>query len=382
MNNHDPIRGVSSDLAKAVLQEVNPEAAAHFDVVKERVFEPHFGDVGMGLPKPLASAAYFLFSLFEALNDQGVQRAISSASRMEEAFQVLIEEVAKRMSRYAHSEETSRIRQGIEGVFAEHPSWVDQTLSAVFKTPGGDIPGSPRTDAGQSDPLEILERCALKVVDSQGRVSTGFVLCPRGHMLTPEHVARGHSSLKVAYRYRTPEGHKREIEGRAQRVYADSDKDFSVFQLDGGTYKRLQDAGLTPPPLAVEWQPRNWVLCLGYQEQEIFADPITVEAFIKPHDPIRAIRFRDGHEQECLVFVIPRDHPSVVPGMSGGPVLNLNTRKVIAMVTGATLEAWVKQRWRSEEIWELISSGIYGFATPLSDVADSWPEFGRCCLQG
>jgi len=351
--NLQSIRGVSSDLAKGVLKEIAPGALADFGRVERSVFEGTYG-----LPENLEFAAALLYGIAQAFNHIQ-EEAILSATAPEEVAELMVKEVLALVST-----RPGKVKEGFETYFKQNPSAVDLIFGAFLP------PFKVRGDA--PDPLNRLEAGVLKVTDRQGRISTAFALCEEGHVLTARHVVQGQDRIEVSF--------KDQEQAWAEVIHSDQNRDIAILQISPNDWQRLRGVGLVPLPLSLTWQPRDWVLCLGYQEQDIFADPVSVEAFIKPHDSIHRIRFRDGYEQRCLLLVIPRDYPHIAPGMSGGPVLDLRTGRVIGMVTGATREAWVRQRWRNEEIWELIS-GIYGFATPLSDVADSWPAFKECCIK-
>lgn len=370
------VRSVSWELAKGVLEQLKPEALRFERRQVERIAFPREAYLGK-LDEDLVFAARLLSaaaqSLLTAVEGEETDELFSTPP--EKLAETMVRRVQGEILRRKAEVDSQEVGAALAGFFKQQPSAID-LIMALFLS---------RAEHGcqEGDPLGIMTRSIVKVTDPQGRVSTGFAFCKQGHVLTAEHVVRGCKTVDVAFRYSGNEG--KPLETPAQQatvVHADRDRDFAVLQVSRQAWERFQEVGLARPSLSLEWQHRDWVLCLGYQEQEIFADPLSVEAFVKPRDPLLAVRFRDGFEQQCLVLVVPRDHPSVVPGMSGGPVLNLDACKVIAMVTGATREAWVRQRWQGEDVWESISSARYGFATPLSDVRDSWPEFEKCCLKG
>lgn len=354
------LRETAWDLTAGVLRRVRPEAL-RFDKkeVQRAAFPP---DVLLGKrDENLLFAGAVLRLLDRALRTLD-QREVLLSSFPEE----LADNVVKRVQTQAKSlPDIKQMTTALWELFKRNPS----ILVSIFE---GFLPlMEPKA---LCDPVEILGKCVLKIIDPKGRVSTGFAVSSDGYIVTANHVVESYEELEIELRYPSSAG-KRSESSHARVVHADRTRDVAVLQVEGGEWNRFRKAGLTPPTLSFDWQPRDWVLCIGYQEQDIFADPVTVEAFIKPWDPVSSVKFRDGLEQECLVLVIPRDNPAVVPGMSGGPILNLRTCQVIAMVTGATREAWVRQRWEEEDIWESISSARYGFATPLSDVAKSWPKF-------
>ena len=379
------LRDTAWDLTAGVLAQIKPEALKFGKNEVENIAFPR--EVRLGPEAYLGPKYYFDFvrpldndALIAASLLRLIAHALKGLKQQEVLQSSSPEELAERVIRQAETQgdwgkgliDLKRVTEALWEVFKLRPSIADSIFEFFLELP---------CIKEEAEPIEILRRCVLKIIDSHGRMSTGFALCRCGHVLTAEHVVGGHREIEIVFRYSTSNGKKQELMGWAKVIHTDQHRDVAILQVQGSEWERFKMGGLAPPPLSLEWQPCDKILCLGYQEQEIFADPSTVEAFIRPWDPILSVRFRDGSERDSLVVVIPRDYPTVVPGMSGGPVINLRTRKVMAMVTGATREAWVRQRWKSEEIWELISSARYGFATPLSWVAESWPEFRECCLK-
>lgn len=360
------VRALSSTLAKGVLAEIDPRAVEHFERIERNVFEAAFG-----LPPDLEFSAALLQAIAQALTEMS-QEEILSAITPEELAEKVVKEILVRFGEHRGELACKNVKRGFENFFSQRPSILDWLL-AVSLSLSRPFPSEMQWE--ELAQINSFKRGILKVIDHQGCTSTGFALCDQGHVLTAEHVARGHEKIEVCFRCSA-----RELEGWAQVIHLDREKDIAILQISPENWRALRRIGLTPISFSLEWQPRDWVLCFGYQEQELFIDPIIVEAYIKPWDPVRTVLFRDGSQKECLVLVIPRDHPQVAPGISGGPVINLRTFRVMAMVTGTTREVWVKQKWLGEEVWECISPARYAFAVPLSKVNESWPEFSRCCL--
>jgi hypothetical protein len=65
--------------------------------------------------------------------------------------------------------------------------------------------------------------------------------------------------------------------------------------------------------------------------------------------------------------------------MSGGPILDLETGGVMAMITGAQAVS-IHQPYSKKT--EKLPVAEYGFGVFLSDVANSWPEFKQYCPTG
>jgi len=365
------VRGVAWMVTEGVLEQVQPEALSFSRETIEKVADSPLAGIDLGEDKKklLRAAATILSSVREAIR-HAVKAIVQKGPREIRRP----EDVAEMVKQYLRAQQvsgelgTEELGAALDGFFKQHPSSIDQIFGLSLAPP-----------APVCDPLATLTSGLLKVVDPQGRVSSGFAISEEGHVLTAAHVVGRYDEVSIAFRYRTPGGNSQEESVQATVVHRDTDEDICILQCSQQDWKGLTELGLDAPPLGLEWRPSSWVLCLGYQEQQIFADPVTVEAFIKRWDSVRAVRFRDGRAQECLVLVIPLHAPAIVPGMSGAPLMDLESCQVIGMVTGATREAWVRQEWEGEEIWELIA-GRYGFAIPLTKVRESWPLFQKHCL--
>ena len=292
-------------------------------------------------------------------------QAIKQAPSIEE-LEAIIREGISDQFRKLKKLEVERATQALEETLAEQPSLLDRIAVAP-------LPPFEKHRLQQME--QELEDCVLKVVDrdDKGReiVSTAFVLCEQGHVLTAAHVAlQEDRPLTIEHRGQ---------EGFAQVELIDRNQDLAIMRLEEEVWDRIRDKGAKPPPLSLREAAQmrgDPILCLGYQEHHVFLDPIWASGWISPHYPLRKVQFRDGHRQTCLVLIMGAAH--IVEGMSGGPVLSLETGEVVAMVTGATRRVF--QKWR--DLWEETSPAVYGFAVPISNVAASWPEIERCCFQG
>ncbi len=371
---NDAVQNVGWDLTEAILEQIEPTALRYKRRHIERAASQRDAFLGEK-DDALALAAMLLNVATQVLQQaaQGEGREALLSVQPERAAAMVAERVQGEIGAREAAGSADEVGAALRSYFSQHPSSVDSILGLLLAS--SEAPPTPASS-------DTLSRCVLKLVDGQEHVSTGFVICKHGHVLTAEHVVQGMEEIKVEFRRRKQDGQKVEHSCKASVEHADPERDVAILKLHPGQWEALEEAGAECPELSTQWQPRDCVLCSGYQEHHTFADPFMVEAFVKAHDPLLAVRFRDGVEQECLVLVIPRDNPAVVPGMSGGPVLNTISGRqgVVAMVMGATREAWVRQRWQGEDLWELASSGRYGFAVPLSHVKESWRAFDTCCL--
>ena len=294
--------------------------------------------------------------------------------------------------------EPNRVVRELEKAFTEHPSLLDRA-SVVARQP-------LEIEAEQAQHLEWeLEHRVLKVIDDQGAISTAFALCEQGHILTAAHVALDENNsprrLKLAFRYGDVRA-RTEKETREHAIVrvSSTSKDFAILQLAHQDWREFRSCGLLGDredqkqervrlALRDENSLRGHpVLCFGYQAQPTrdghrFKDPCPVRATVARHKPVRNIEFVDKyghviHEQSCLVLIIAEGEERIGKGMSGGPILDLQTGEVIAMTTGAQRMGQIQQPYKNRK--ERLPLAEYGFGVLLSDIAESWPEFERCCL--
>ena len=364
------VDGVAWVVTEGVLERVRPEVLPVDKGRIEQLASSPLQAVDLGrCAASLRSAATIFRTIREAIRQAVEYIAQGGPGEIKGR-----EDVADLIKQYLESQRMSGdldvdLLRVLEDFFSQHPSSVDQIFGLSLSPPA----------SLRCEPLGTLTRGLLKVVDPQGHISSAFAISEQGYVLTAAHAVGRHEEVHLVFQYRSPTGglHERDVQGTV--VHHDVERDICILWCPPQSWNELASLGLCAPPLGLDWRPGSWVLCLGYQEQEIFLDPVAVEAFVKRWDPVHAVRFRDGHEQGCLVLTIPHRAPPIVPGMSGAPVMDLDRCRVIGMVTGATREAWVRQEWRGEEIWELIT-GRYGFVIPLTRVRETWPLFREYCL--
>lgn len=379
MQSHDgSIRKVSCDIAESVIKRIKPEALQRFGMKKivRRALsdEAYLGPVD----DALEIASHILQSIVHAIRTKG--EAIDKAPTLEDIVAIVLDDVSSRLSGVGSQADARKVAEGLKTAFTEHPSLLDRIASAVL---------NPfEMEEGQLQQLEHrLKQCVLKIVDhgpNQDWVGTAFALCERGHILTAAHVLGEGHPLTISFQNQKVRVRKWE----ELVVYLNRGKDIAILELDRHSLDKFQEAGLKPPALAVRDANsirRDPVLCLGYQTALIrdaarFIDPAPAEARVATHYPIRQIEFtEDGYVQECLVLVIAEGDERIVHGMSGGPILNLRTGEVIAMITGAERVGRIRQPFRNRE--EELPLAEYGFGVLLNDIVEDWPEFGVCCLQ-
>jgi hypothetical protein len=358
------IRSLSTDIARELLAGVEPRLLDHFHLVKEAAFGGPLAAVFLGDNETLLALAEVLRAIADTIEDKGesVYKTSSRANATSMLYNAILERLEKRQQKERSVIFTEKLDEILQKKISEILPIISPLISA------------------NKQQKKILEQCVLKICDGKS-VSTGFALCKRGHLLTAAHAVSRSRNVEVIFEF---ENHKEQ--GKAHVIhYLDEQpglrRDIAILLVEAEDWQRFERAGLRPAPLAFDWKCRDPVLCLGYQEQHITDKPRYIGASIDPWDPVLPIKFGEGDEtrqesQDCLVLTWRPGEGQITFGMSGGPVLNLRTNKVIAVVIGAELPAWQRQG----DIWVQVCPG-YGFAIPLNYVAESWPEFRECCLK-
>lgn len=111
-----------------------------------------------------------------------------------------------------------------------------------------------------------------------------------------------------------------------------------------------------------EWHRGDRVYVVGFQEQNEFAEPVGIDSNISEYNWYAHPIF-GSNQQEVINFI--SDGIQFRPGMSGAPILNLESGKVCAVQTGYRPQApGVQYR---------------GYGIELKHLYDSWPEFRVIC---
>ena len=387
----EAIRLVSCDIVKNLLRRLRPEISAQFPEIERRAFPRSLEDFKLG-PSIYAD---ILREIFQTLRTKG--EVIDQVSTVEDVAMIILEDLFSRLSQLELKGELEpkRIASELEKAFAEHPSLLDRV--SVVVQPSFEI------EVEKLQQIErMLESHVLKVIDDEGAISTAFALCQHGHILTAAHVALDKEnrprSLRLAFRCGGVRDRKEE-ESADPVIIKDSNTsiDTSLLQISSRDWEKFLCCGLLGgqrqqslrPALRDENSLRGHpVLCFGYQAQPTreghrFIDPCPVRANVARHNPVRNIEFVDEkglvtHTQPCLVLVIAEGEERIGHGMSGGPILDLETGEIIAMITGAQRLGRIHQPYGKGE--ERLPLAEYGFGVLLRDVAESWPEFQECCL--
>jgi hypothetical protein len=383
------IQLLSCDIGKHIFEEVDPAILNQFSEIERAVFPRDLQDVRFGVQSPYTQ---ILKAVFQTIRTRG--QAVDTAPTIEDVALEILDNVFSQLGELELREdlEPARIAKELENAFTKHPSLLDRASAAVQQPLKITLEKQQRLE-------EVLEHCVLKVIDEEKAISTAFAICNKGHILTAGHVAvdevNRFRSLRLVYRNGEVRSRKeKETIEPVSVKELNSSIDAALLQLASRDWKAFQDRGLLRNPLELSIQDENYlrghhVLCFGYQSQRNrdghrMIDPSPVPATVARHNPVRNIEFVNEygniiHTQPCLVLIIAEGEERIGKGMSGGPVLDLETGKVIAMVTGAQRLGRIRQPYGRGE--ERLPLAEYGFGVLLRDIGESWPELGNCCLK-
>lgn len=215
----------------------------------------------------------------------------------------------------------------------------------------------------------LLVRFVVKVVDPVDSItSTAFFVNEKGFLLTCWHVVEpGFAGVVrdwvwVGYRGERYKAHV--LKGVSNR-----NKDLAVLRVLGEEFQRLQYSGFEVAPLAFPYQPADPVAALGYQRHDMLADPLLLRGYLDPDNTPLTVALVDATgvmfaTQQCLAVAFRHAHFDL--GMSGAPLLDTHTSRVVGMVAGVLPTS-------------IPTHQPLGFAVPLRDVPLSWSDFAGDC---
>jgi hypothetical protein len=212
----------------------------------------------------------------------------------------------------------------------------------------------------------FLSRFVVKVVDPQDHsFSTGFFVGDAGFLLTCWHVAdpdfAGALRAWVWVEYRG-----RRYKAHLQAHLSRRGQDLAVLQVRGSELSRLRKHGFEVAPLGFAHRPCDPVAALGYQRLDVVSDALLLPGHIDAHNTPLAVPVTPGVEQACLAITFRHAHCDL--GMSGAPLLNLRTGRVIGVVAGL-----LDNRALSSRRGQVVAEPL-GFAVPLSAANLSWGD--------
>jgi S1-C subfamily serine protease len=360
----EAIRIASRAVAQELFRTVAPGVLDAYDEAQRLAKPGALRDVKLGAPgESLNAAEQFLRAIAQAIRMRGGD--IYGADSRPAGANVALTAVLESLSAPHQLDLVKHLLMMLPDVLR---TTLDEMIPAISPWPVIDDVQRAR-----------LRNCVVRIEDGP-HVSTGFAVSPDRYFLTPAHVALRPRRLQIAFLHGQHLEHR--VAGDVDVVEIDQQSDTAILWAEEGLWEALQEAGLEPAPLSLDWKPRDSVFCMGYQEQQVSATPRTVGASIHPWDPRLRISFEAGEpgqsaeQQDCLVLSLPPMEAHIVHGMSGGAVLNARTNQIIGMVTGAEREAWIRSEVGGESTWILACPG-YGFVVPLEDVEAAWPRLAR-----
>jgi hypothetical protein len=206
----------------------------------------------------------------------------------------------------------------------------------------------------------VAERCADSQPDKrrlENTLGTGFFIQYKDrkalaltcwHVLDPPATAWPQGKVLIEYQGDI-------YEARILQDKSCPNQDLAVLEVD---IDHAHVAALDP-----EWHRGDRVCVVGFQEQDQFAGPVYIDSSISEYNWYAHPLFGDK-QQEVINFI--SDGIQFRPGMSGAPILNLESGKVCAVQTGyRPQEPEVQYRGYGIELKHLYS--------------DRWPEFQAIC---
>lgn len=201
----------------------------------------------------------------------------------------------------------------------------------------GDSPGSNEPVGRLSWEVQVMntemvKQAVVRILREGATGGTGFLVTSSGHILTCWHVVEPLLLVRVLF------------EGETEPTIAHVCKDLSNFEEDIVVLK-VDAPDRTPLPLGLEWSVGDEVWTYGYQYQEHIASGYPLKGKITGEAKL----YRD----QQMIVVSDTD---VQRGLSGAPLLNLKTNKIVGMINA-----------------KFDDKGV-GFAIPISTVVKRWPE--------
>ena len=203
-----------------------------------------------------------------------------------------------------------------------------------------------RHRASSNDVLVERAEAAVAVVETPNGRGLGFVVDPRGYLVTNRHVVEDATHVEsVSFPAHDPPRTYHSVEV----VYTDPDRDLALLRVHTDeTLPRLPLAARKPLPIARYLRPGDPVMLVEYQhptEEELVPDPSTAH-FVAHNASVTTLGTINPAAGPGHFVGIDAD---VKRGQSGGPILDRHGR-VVGIVT------WT---WRDK---------VGGFAIPVADV--------------
>ena len=368
---------IAKRLGAEVLERSDPKMLQRYGVetIAQVAFRPPavLGE----LPQRVLSAAEFLRLLAEVLSRERV--SISLAREPEEVAKALTEGV-----RILGGErpEVQGLGDVLSATLQEKPSLLDITAAGVLSAEAQEasVAFKTRFEKALERAEELATSCLVKIW-CQGEikgeikewVGSGFVFngSDRPLVMTARHVVEDAQSIYLESR-------------DGSRVQA-----MVVATADGydlAILRALEETSCTPCKVTLKTPNQlrgHQVLLIGFHAAGItpkiqIKDACGSLARVVSFAPLRRVHFRDGWTQPCLVMVVGPEQETVREGMSGGPIVDLETgqAEIVAVVTGAQAEL-IHQPYPVPDSPESLPVAEYAFGTLIQNAVGSSPELYR-----
>jgi serine protease Do len=177
--------------------------------------------------------------------------------------------------------------------------------------------------AAPADVPELVKRCGDSVVMVKTAIGqgSGFIISPKGHLITNYHVVEGETKISVTYFKLTPQGYEKHELKKVRILALQPLRDIALLQLD-----LAELSGEAPRPVLIDdrddLRVGDVVFAIG--------NPLGLERTVT-QGIVSSTSRTIGH-----LRLIQTD-AAINPGNSGGPLFNLRGEVVGIACAGATL---------------------------------------------
>jgi len=266
----------------------------------------------------------------------------------------------------------------LSATLQEKPSLLDITAAGVLSAEAQEasVAFKTRFEKALERAEELVTSCLVKIWCQDAMkewMGSGFVFdgpnCPL--VMTARHVIEGAQSIYLKSR-----------DGSQVQATAVATAD----GYDLAILRALEEISCTPCKVTLKTPNQlrgHQVLLIGFHAAGItpkiqIKDACGSLARVVSFAPLRRVQFRDGWTQPCLVMVVGPEQETVREGMSGGPIVDLETgqAEIVAVVTGAQAEL-IHQPYPVPDSPESLPVAEYAFGTLIQNAVGSSPELYR-----
>ena len=375
------LRAATIALSKDAIQRMSSGEFLEdrFERAKSCVLDGH---IGFGpVDDAFEIACAIIEALRKALANLG-QDALAMES-LDGFLSAIYSEVKAQLEALPEGADPQQVADTITVAICEHPSHLDSIASALA--------GGQPVHGLQAE--QSLVQSTLKVITTNEHghrfLGTGFAVGEPLRIVTAHHVVADARHIEVSFRG-APSRQDAPAAYEAKIVARFEDEDLAILAVEGqqdrdpdGNEAVWDKAGLercTPAFAGPEDLAGHPVLGLGYHAQTdtggaSFESVCPVRADVAFHSPMREVCFAgDDTGQECLILVVRQGQETLVRGMSGGPLLDLETGEIIGFMTGARgVQSPVRIRQSNGTVEEL-PVVEYGYGVLFSHVLQRHPD--------